>query len=546
MRVLIYGLAKSGTTILAARVQASLEEHCGKKVANSFEPAEILRLDGEVEYLKGGKRQRSVENEVVKTLFDSGIPADEILKYQGHFDKKIFITRDPRDRYISQVFYRWHAGHNPDKNKFRRTLDLLKLKESRPDSVPFVFLANQNPSAFAGLRKGLAESYEPVIDFLKGLSNDWHVVRYEDIVDGRINDLASYLGFPIRHNVGVSKALTRVVRSKSYGNWRRWLTEHDVAYLKPAFQKYLEFTGYDADDWELDTVRSLPEKEGSAYIEKLFSGPQEYSKKYITIASRMKKNLFLLAARIAHSNIRYLHSNIRHSLFPRVAPAEPRLFLHIPKTAGTSFRESLRLSVGDLNIIKDYPKQRGHEKSLPYRFLTKIDDPSTLKQHLSKYRSAWVSGHVRYSRYCQVIPPENTFTFVRHPVDRLVSLYKHRCRHMGLKLSFEEFIDQEAVHNTQSKYLPLDLLHQFAFVGLTEEYAKSLEYLNWKFDLNLSEVKRNEAPIEQQVELDTDILNKIRQKNSEDLALYDAAQELFRKRILEMNSDYSKVQLAEV
>ena len=530
MRILIYGLAKSGTTILAARVQASLEEHCDRKVSNSFEPKELRQVDESLEYVKGDKKQRSVDDEVVKTLFDSGVPADQILKHQNHFDKKIFITRDPRDRYISQVFYRWHAGHNPDENKFRRTLDLAMLKESRPDSVPFVFLANQNPSAFPGLRQKLSESYEPVIKFLKQLTKDWYVIRYEDFVDGNVEGLEEYLGFPIKRNVGVSDAHKRVVRSKSYGNWRRWFTADDVGYLKPAFHRYLEFAGYDIKDWNLDPVANLPKAEGSDYMKKLFHGN--------TTRSIGRRGRRLIATYVD----KILQSRIRHRLFPRVAPAEPRLFIHIPKAAGSSFRESLRLSIGNDNLFPVYPNRKQYVEGAIGEHLTLNDDPISFRQFLSCRRNPWVIGHVNHDKYRDLIPPENTFTFVRHPVDRLVSLYKHKRRHKGLSMSFEEFVDQERVHNIQSKHLPLEYVSKVAFVGLSEEYSASLNYLNWRYGLKLSEVRRQVSPKSQKVDVPQGLFDKICQMSSEDLAIYNAAKALFKEKISAMNAAHKSIE----
>ena len=536
MRILVYGLAKTGTTILAARIKCSLEEFSGETVADSFEPKEIWVTDGNVEYVKGAVRQPSVKQEVVKTLFDSGVPPEEVLKHQDHFDKKIFITRDPRDRYISQVFYRWHSGHNPDPKKFRKTLDLATLKERSPSSVPFSFLANQSPNAFSWLRNKISESYEPVISFIRNLSNDWCVIRYEDFVDGQLGELEEYLGFSIKQNVGVGNAHSRVARSKSHGNWRRWYTEEDVAYLKPAFEKYLKFAGYESNDWRLDPVDNLPSSEGSEYMTKLFYGKRSKQTK-INKATKFVRRAFNAADFLKHS---VLSSRARYRLFPRVEPAEPRLFLHIPKTAGSSFRESLRFSIGEENLVEDYANQRNHKASSPYKFLTEARNPSAFKKHLIKKRNAWVSGHVQYSRYERVIPPSETFAFVRHPVDRLVSAYKHKCRHKGLKLSFEEYVEQDLVHNKQSKYLPLEIISDLAFVGLTEEYSLSLEYLNWRYGLGLIEVQRQKSPKEQGVHVDKRLFDMICEKSSKDFDLYKLAKKIFQEKISEMQSSFNK------
>ena len=120
-KVLIYGLPKSGTTILTYRIAEAL----GAKTQIIFEPKE---------------RKEKVEKSkkiVTKCVYKKHNSLDLIPKIYDDYTKKIWIARDPRDIIISDFLYKWYKGHSPNKYYFDKALNKVKQKESNPLSVSF-------------------------------------------------------------------------------------------------------------------------------------------------------------------------------------------------------------------------------------------------------------------------------------------------------------------------------------------------------------------------------------------------------------------------
>lgn len=256
-RVLIVGLAKSGTSILAYRIANGLP---GAKL--NFEPGGATGL---IDY---NMHQELCMHEkvVTKSLFsyNSQVKWNVLSKI---YDKKIFIVRDPRDNIISNFFYIWNHGHNPDPEKFENAYAQILAKEE-DSSIPFTksLRTAMRPKRF------IKKTYGPVLEFKKQHSEGWHILKYEDLIDGNVDALNEYLGFDIKQDAEVNRSFKRVVRSKAYGSWRNYFSQQDVRNFKEFMRPYLRALGYKPGDWKLNDPQVLDPKQGSEYMKKLFEG----------------------------------------------------------------------------------------------------------------------------------------------------------------------------------------------------------------------------------------------------------------------------------
>jgi hypothetical protein len=88
------------------------------------------------------------------------------------------------------------------------------------------------------------------------------------MIDGRFGSLEKYLGVSLRGEASVAPEVGRVMRTKSYGGWRDWLTAEDVEYLRPIVQPFLD-RYYAEADWKLSLSPSIPAEHSSGYIERI-------------------------------------------------------------------------------------------------------------------------------------------------------------------------------------------------------------------------------------------------------------------------------------
>lgn len=284
MRILIYGLAKSGTTVLHLKIKNGMEKVSGTKVTEVFE---AVRRDGDTLYKKDDTSFQIADNTLVKSLLPTvegkGASPQSVLNDFSDFDKKIFIVRDPRDRWISAFFYRWYHVHKPNVEDYEKAHRLTQYKEAHPSDLPFYALFSTNPVRNEALKNRQLELHSGVLQFLEDAKKqDWFVIKYEDLMDGNTAALEEYLGFSIEDADPSDKRFSHVARSKNHGNWRRWFTPEDVEFYRPMFNDYLTANGYDAEDWKLQSVDHLSAHEGSAYMQKLFTGHHAHHHKKST------------------------------------------------------------------------------------------------------------------------------------------------------------------------------------------------------------------------------------------------------------------------
>ena len=153
----------------------------------------------------------------------------------------------------------------------------------------------------------------------------------------------------------------------------------------------------------------------------------------------------------------------------------PLLSAHVPKTAGTSFRYALIDIYGADRAFFDY----GH-----------ITDGFGSRHPKVAPDAAVVHGHVWPGRH----PSAEIITWVRDPIQRLVSHYEHFRREPTnpnplaqqihrYGMTFESFIEHpDMINSMTGMFGPIDY-HTFSFIGISDDYEaemlRAADYLRW-------------------------------------------------------------------
>jgi hypothetical protein len=260
MKICIFGLGKSGTTALLFKVAGGLP-NCA-----AFSGG------------KPGKYSGEYNNVVYKHTYNErkGKSFDLFREHfaKEKYDRYIWMARDPRDAAISRMLYRWHRGTMGSKKQYQAHVDLVLKKEKDPSSVSFAeiccYAGHGNwPLRIDDVIAREKNRYGQMAAFVRSLSSDWFLFKYEDMIDGKVDALNRYLGFMVQNAEEVPKAYGKVVRKKKYGDWRIWFTEEDVRLFKPAFGAYMEVMGYDLNDWRLDPNPVIEPEYSSVYMQSL-------------------------------------------------------------------------------------------------------------------------------------------------------------------------------------------------------------------------------------------------------------------------------------
>jgi Sulfotransferase family len=220
------------------------------------------------------------------------------------------------------------------------------------------------------------------------------------------------------------------------------------------------------------------------------------------------------------------------------------VFVHVPKTAGTSLRgEIAQMLQPDVNIAVDYTDTRRS-------FHERMDDAVEMflvEAATSPVRFA--SGHILARHVSQIrarLPETRFVTFLRDPVARIVSDYRYQRspRHpvhaefIARVPDMDAYLELRAERNKTAQHLiPADILlggdaeecveymlRTYAFIGVQEMYPISFRTLTtligqpaWP---KLRENVNTENEAERQVP--ADLARRIKDANPIDCALYDA------------------------
>lgn len=221
----------------------------------------------------------------------------------------------------------------------------------------------------------------------------------------------------------------------------------------------------------------------------------------------------------------------RESLKQTKANQTNLLFVHIPKTAGTSFRKSLEKA--DCEMFYDYAAENPVTSKVVCSFIYEQNDFLKFKAYFDKPLGRVLSGHFALNKYSNFVDSNAIVTFVREPVQQVVSHYNHHVKLSNFEGSITDFIHSDKFKNNQSKMLASLPLSLIGFVGVTESYQESLNCLQRFSGLEVLELHDNVnlSPSVQVTALDARLKKEIEDLNRQDVELYKNAMELLSCRV---------------
>lgn len=219
----------------------------------------------------------------------------------------------------------------------------------------------------------------------------------------------------------------------------------------------------------------------------------------------------------------------------------PKLFIHIPKTAGTSFRTAAESRFGTSRILRDYDPQSDATSDSIKKEVYSTGDATGILRAIEQTKATIIAGHVPINKYGGILGLANTVTILRNPVDQVISHYHHAVRNHGFKGDLLTFARQNGVRNLQARMLGNTDPALVGIVGLTESYKSMLAILNCRWGWKLRHQKRNVSNRlnNRRTEVTDREKAEIEKLNSTDLAVYKRASLVFGNSLRSFQQDIS-------
>lgn len=223
------------------------------------------------------------------------------------------------------------------------------------------------------------------------------------------------------------------------------------------------------------------------------------------------------------------------------------VFIHVPKTAGTSLVHAFIKLFGDQYVLQRYPDQNPVRTwwQKMYRRLSLF-----VREYVWMYR--FIVGHVPVTDYLRRMP-DGSFQkrhndvymiFLRNPLERAISHYYYWQQISDTrnklwndfqenKPTVEDFLLNPIYANFHTRYLKEYPIEAFDFVGISEEYDKSILLLRRMFPElhNLEVLHYNSTAVKDDSkikQLSQSVINQFCEMNREDYRLYERGREWFR------------------
>jgi hypothetical protein len=218
----------------------------------------------------------------------------------------------------------------------------------------------------------------------------------------------------------------------------------------------------------------------------------------------------------------------------------PSFFLHIPKTAGTSFKRAAQEYFGKEGVVRNYGKESIETTPWVNKVVLENKDFPTLYRRLKQEGIGLYTGHLTAQPTANVFPIKNIVTFMRRPMAQVLSHYHHYVRWYNYENTIENFVKNPGFKNLQARYLKGLPLQLVGFIGLTEEYAESINLYNSFTGFNLEVREDNINSHNSAAAIPNKLSLLIAEHNKLDNVLYDQAVSLLneRSRLVKSGKDW--------
>jgi hypothetical protein len=220
------------------------------------------------------------------------------------------------------------------------------------------------------------------------------------------------------------------------------------------------------------------------------------------------------------------------------------LSLHVPKAAGNSFRGLLQTQFQE-RVLLDYGDWAGFNvpAAIERCKIRTREMRSRRDELLEKYDV--IHGHFVADKYLGLFPKQEFVAFFRDPYQQALSHYCFLLRnpqreHLEekmlheAKMTLHDYLRWDAFRDHQLQYLGSLAIDDFAMVGLSEEFYRSVELFNSIFGCQLrGDSFLNVNPDHQGAayRIDEDVRKAVDKYWAADVDLYRRAKEIFARQI---------------